>query len=160
VFNRLLTTLLLACQSSLPATQPHVRVDQCLDCKAAAHGPNHCHGSRSTARRESAAFVQLSSSCDPGVLDGQQIALPATFASPMMPPRPPVNVVKLSDHGGQFVLTVKCACGHARTAQPQTLARFAGWDALLVDVVKRMRCSRCDARNCSISVRPETKRDG
>jgi hypothetical protein len=79
----------------------------------------------------------------------------------MIPPRPPMNVVKLSDHGGQYVLTVKCACGHTRTARPQTLARFAGgWDALLADVVNRMRCSRCGARKCSVSVRSETKRDG
>jgi hypothetical protein len=59
-----------------------------------------------------------------------------------MPPRPPIKVVKLSDHGGQYVLTVKCACGHTRTAQPQTLVALAGWDALLVDVSKRMRCSK------------------
>ena len=78
----------------------------------------------------------------------------------MMPPRPPINVVKLADHFGQHVLTVSCECGHTRTAQPQTLARFAGWDALLVDVVKRIRCSRCGARKSSVAVRPETKRDG
>ena len=55
----------------------------------------------------------------------------------MMPPRPPLNVIKLSDHFGQYVLTISCECGHTRTARPQTLARFAGgWDALLVDVVK------------------------
>ncbi len=82
------------------------------------------------------------------------------FAAPMMPPRPPIKVVKLRDHFGQYVLTINCTCGHTRTAQPQSLAHFAGWDALLVDVVKRMRCSKCGARKCSVSVRPETKRDG
>jgi hypothetical protein len=78
----------------------------------------------------------------------------------MMPPRPPLSVVKLSDHFGQYVLTLKCECGHTRTAQPQTLAALAGWDALLIDVVKRLRCSHCGRRQCSATVRPEVKRDG
>jgi hypothetical protein len=82
------------------------------------------------------------------------------YVQPMMPPRPPLTVLKLSDHFGQYVLTVKCACGHTLTAQPKTLAALAGWDALLDAVVKRMRCSRCGARGCSVSVRPESKRDG
>jgi hypothetical protein len=61
---------------------------------------------------------------------------------------------------GQYVLTLKCECGHTRTAQPQTLAALAGWDTLLADVVKRLRCSQCGRRRCSATVRPETKRDG
>jgi hypothetical protein len=64
----------------------------------------------------------------------------------MMPPRLPLTVVKLSDHFGQYVLTLKCECGHTRTAQPQTLAGLAGWDALLADVMKRLRCSQCAPR--------------
>jgi hypothetical protein len=72
----------------------------------------------------------------------------------MMPPRPPRTVVKLADHFGQYVLTLTCA------ACAQTLARVTGWDALLADVVKRMRCSKCGKRQCSVSVQPETKRDG
>ena len=78
----------------------------------------------------------------------------------MMPPRPPLNIVKLSDNFGQYVLKLKCACGHTRSAQPKTLAALAGWDALLDAVVKRMRCSRCGKRKCIAAVRPETKRDG
>jgi hypothetical protein len=78
-----------------------------------------------------------------------------------MPPRPPVKVVKLGDHFGQYLLTISCICGHTRTARPETLAKLAaGWDTLLADVVKRMRCSKCRARQCSVSVRPEIKRDG
>jgi hypothetical protein len=30
----------------------------------------------------------------------------------------------------------------------------------LADVVKRMRCSKCGMRQCTATVRPETKRDG
>jgi hypothetical protein len=78
----------------------------------------------------------------------------------MMPPRPPLTVVRLSDHFGQYVLLLKCECGHRRTAQPQTLAALAGWDAVLTDVVKRLRCSKCGKRRCSATVRAETKRDG
>jgi hypothetical protein len=40
------------------------------------------------------------------------------------------------------------------------LARLAGWDARLTEVVKRMRCSKCGKRQCTAAVRPETKRDG
>jgi hypothetical protein len=57
-------------------------------------------------------------------------------------------------------VALKCECGHTRTVQPQTLAGLAGLDALLPDVVKRLRCSRCGRRRCSAMVRPETKRDG
>jgi hypothetical protein len=78
----------------------------------------------------------------------------------MMPPRPALNIVKLSDHFGQYILTIQCECGHTRTARPQTLAAIAGWDALLADVLKRLRCSRCGKRRNSATVRPETKRDG
>jgi hypothetical protein len=76
------------------------------------------------------------------------------------PPRQPLTVVRLADHFGQYVLMLKCECGHTRTAQPKTLAGLTGWDALLADVVKRLRCSRCGERKCSATVRPETKRDG
>lgn len=78
----------------------------------------------------------------------------------MMPPRPPLTAIRLSDHFGQYVFTLNCECGHTRTARPQTLAALAGWDALLADVVGRLRCTHCGRQLCSVSVRPETKRDG
>jgi hypothetical protein len=78
----------------------------------------------------------------------------------MMPPHPPLTVVKLSDHFGQYVLNLHCECGHTRTAQPRTLAALAGWDALLADVVARLRCAQGGSRRCSATVRPEMKRDG
>jgi hypothetical protein len=93
------------------------------------------------------------------ILDGRRYPTLVTII-PMMPPRPPLSVVKLSDHFGQYVLTLKCECGHTRIAQPQTLAALAGWDALLVDVLRRLRCSHCGRRQCSATVRPEIKRDG
>ena len=77
-----------------------------------------------------------------------------------MPPRPPLTVVKLSDHFGQYVLVLACTCGHTRVARPHSLASLAGWDALLVDLVKRLRCSHCGKRRCSATARPAIKRDG
>jgi hypothetical protein len=44
----------------------------------------------------------------------------------VMPPRPPLTVTKLSDHFGQYVLILTCECGHKHTAQPRTLAGWAG----------------------------------
>jgi hypothetical protein len=32
---------------------------------------------------------------------------------------------------------------------PHTLAGFAGWDAKLQDVVRRLRCSKCDKKRCT-----------
>ncbi len=70
-----------------------------------------------------------------------------------------MKVVKLSDNGGQYVLLIRCTCGYIRALQPVAIATQVGWDALLSDVVKRMRCGRCRQRACSVSVRRETKRD-
>ena len=78
----------------------------------------------------------------------------------MIPLRPALSIKKLSDNFGQYVLTLKCHCGHSRITRPDALARFMGWDAELEHVVKRMRCSRCGERRCSFSIRSETKRDG
>jgi hypothetical protein len=56
------------------------------------------------------------------ILDGPPGADRVTFRA-AMPPRQPLTIVKLSDNfGHQYVLTLTCACGHTRTAQPQTLA--------------------------------------
>src|SRR6267154_2470045 len=74
--------------------------------------------------------------CWPSGQTGWTPASGARHNRRMMPPRPPLTVVKLSDHFGQYVLVLKCECGHTRTAQPKTLAGLAGWDAVLIDVVK------------------------
>lgn len=59
----------------------------------------------------------------------------------MIPPRPQIKVVKLADNFGQYIVVIRCECGHNREARPSTFAAIAGWDALLSDVVKRLRCS-------------------
>lgn len=71
------------------------------------------------------------------------------------------HIDKLSDEFGQYTLVLKCAeCGHERKAEPQTLARLCGWDARLADVAKRMRCSKCGKKRCSLQAFPPKKPRG
>jgi hypothetical protein len=69
-------------------------------------------------------------------------------------PRNHLKVEKLSDEFGQYTILLKCECGHTRTAIPKTFANVAGWDALLSDVVKRLRCSKCDKKRVTFTVAP------
>ena len=64
-------------------------------------------------------------------------------------PMADLNIKKLSDAFGQYEIVLKCECGHIRQCHPHTLAAFAGWEALLDDVVKRMRCTKCGKRKCT-----------
>jgi hypothetical protein len=57
------------------------------------------------------------------------------------------------------MITIHRECGHTRQASPKTFAAIAGPDALLADVIKRLRCSKCRGRRCTATVRAETKRD-
>jgi hypothetical protein len=41
------------------------------------------------------------------------------------------------------MIFIEYACGHTRRASPHTFAAFAGRDANLANVVKRLRCSKC-----------------
>jgi RNase P subunit RPR2 len=72
-----------------------------------------------------------------------------------MPPRA-LNIDKLSDEFGQYEILLTCACGHTRRCYPHTLAAFAGWEAKLADVVKRMRCTKCDKKLCTAKTMRET----
>jgi translation initiation factor 2 beta subunit (eIF-2beta)/eIF-5 len=61
------------------------------------------------------------------------------------------QVDKLSDEFSVYSLALKCgACGHKRTAEPHILARLCGWDSKLEDVAKRMRCSKCGKKQCTL----------
>jgi ribosomal protein L44E len=80
---------------------------------------------------------------------------------PMMPPRQPLNIVKLSDHGGQYIISLRCEkCRHRREARPETFARLTGWETPLKAVLVRLRCSKCGERGATATARRETKRDG
>ena len=67
---------------------------------------------------------------------------------------------KLSDHFGQYVIFLRCECGHIRRCHPHTFAALAGWDARLDDVVKRLRCSKCNAKKCTARCVEIAKRPG
>jgi hypothetical protein len=67
-----------------------------------------------------------------------------------------LKIVKLSDEFGQYVIFVECACGHTRRCNPHTFAAFAGWDANLADVVRRLRCSKCNQKKCTAGAFPMT----
>lgn len=65
------------------------------------------------------------------------------------------KVEKLSDEFGQYDLILKCAaCGHERRILPRSLANVCGWDAVLEEVVRRLRCSKCGERRCTARAIP------
>jgi hypothetical protein len=71
------------------------------------------------------------------------------------------HIDKLSDEFGQYTLVLKCAeCGHERKAEPLTLGRLCGWDARLEDIAKRMRCSKCGKKRCTLRAFPPKKPRG
>jgi hypothetical protein len=71
-----------------------------------------------------------------------------------------LRIDKLSDEFGMYSLTITCACGRQRTVEPHTLGRLCGWDARLEDVAKRMRCSKCGKKQCSLRAIPPAKPRG
>jgi hypothetical protein len=78
--------------------------------------------------------------------------------SPFMGRDPRID--KLSDEFGQYLILLKCECGHERRCNPNTLAAFAGWDTRLKDVVRRMRCTKCGERKCTARTVREQKPRG
>ena len=71
------------------------------------------------------------------------------------------QIDKLSDEFGQYTLIIKCGrCSHERVTQPTALGRLCGWDARLDDVAKRMRCSKCGKKQCSLRAVPPRKPRG
>lgn len=52
-----------------------------------------------------------------------------------------IEITKLSDEFGQYVIYLRCECGHIRRCSPNALAALAGWDSRLEDVVRRLRCT-------------------
>ncbi len=60
-----------------------------------------------------------------------------------------LTIHKLNDSFGQYLIYLRCPCGHIRRCHPHTLAAFAGWDARLYEVVRRLRCSKCNRKQCT-----------
>jgi len=60
------------------------------------------------------------------------------------------HIKKLEDCFGDFLVHVKCQCGHVRTIRPTALAPIVGWICTLDALPPRMRCSACGAQGqCS-----------
>jgi hypothetical protein len=71
------------------------------------------------------------------------------------------HIEKLSDEFGQYTLILRCAaCSHERAAEPRALSGLCGWDAKLEAIAKRMRCSKCGAKQCSLRAVPPRKPRG
>jgi hypothetical protein len=65
--------------------------------------------------------------------------------------RRPLDISKLSDRFGDYVLVITCRrCKHARRTHPHALAKILGWETTLSDVAARLRCSGCNAKDCEL----------
>ena len=74
--------------------------------------------------------------------------------------RKPV-VKKLGDGFGDYVLTIACRpCGHTRATEPAALAKIVGWDVPLEALARRLRCSRCGAKDCKLEALPKPRPRG
>ena len=63
-----------------------------------------------------------------------------------------LNVRKLSDRKGNYILFLKCRkCEHYRYAPPQTFVSLLGEHATLEAVAARLRCSRCSAKDVEVT---------
>jgi hypothetical protein len=72
-----------------------------------------------------------------------------------------LHIDKLGDEFGQYMLILNCGkCGHERITPPATLGRLCGWDTRLADLAKRMRCSKCGEKQCSLRAVPPRKPRG
>ena len=91
------------------------------------------------------------------LLDGRRRSLSVTIRTM----RRDFHIDKLSDEFGQYSIEITCgACRHRRTAEPHTLGKLCGWDARLEAVAKRMRCSKCGKKQCSLRAFPLIKPRG
>jgi ribosomal protein S27E len=60
--------------------------------------------------------------------------------------------VKLSDEFAGYFLTIHCRqCRHTRAAEPEALARMAGWDVSLVKLATQLQCWSCGAKDCELT---------
>ena len=67
------------------------------------------------------------------------------------------HIEKLADEFGQYELHLKCeSCLHERRTTPHLLANLCGWDAKLVEVARRLRCSVCGQKKCTARAVPVT----
>ena len=77
----------------------------------------------------------------------------------MMPPRQVKNVIRLADHGANTSCCSNTHVAPRAAPAPYLLAQVFGWQALLSEVIKKLGCSICNERKCTVSIFPATKRD-
>ena len=71
------------------------------------------------------------------------------------------GILWLDDSFGDYLLQAICAkCDHVRMIEPQVLAQILGWHVLLTDAAARMRCSKCNARDCRLAALSRPKKRG
>jgi len=76
-------------------------------------------------------------------------------------PLPARAIDKLSDHSGSYLICVTCLrCKHEREILPRSLAHIVGWNATLEQACRRLRCSRCQAREYRVEVAFDRKPRG
>jgi len=67
-------------------------------------------------------------------------------------------VKKLGDEFGDYCLMISCTkCRHSRSTDPSALARIAGWSITLDALAKRLRCSACGAKECTLTTTPRMR---
>jgi hypothetical protein len=93
--------------------------------------------------------LQLDGGCGPRLAQNREVR------------RRDFKVEKLSDEFGQHSVLLKCdGCGHERRAVPQILAKICGWEDMVADVAKRLRCSKCGERRYTARALPLTAQHG
>jgi hypothetical protein len=69
-----------------------------------------------------------------------------------------LEIKLLRDEFGQYELILKCeSCLRERRTTPHMVANICGWDSLLEDVVRRMRCSVCGKKKCTARAVPRVQ---
>lgn len=62
------------------------------------------------------------------------------------------TIRKLDDAFGDYILVLKCRCGHVAYREPWKLAEHVEWDTPLEEIAKRAKCSKCNARGAEWTV--------
>src|SRR5579862_242841 len=104
----------------------------------------HCSGMRPQAPGFRERLIQY-----PCVPETEWTGAPGAFYSGPM--RELLDVKKLDDRFGQFLVRVRCpACGASRDIAAEALARLVGWSITLENLAARLRCSKCGAKGAAV----------
>lgn len=71
------------------------------------------------------------------------------------------RVNRLDDEFAAYLLRITCRnCRHVRVTSPHPIARLLGWHTTLADAARRLRCSRCQAKDSELVAvdKPKSRR--